>query len=89
MNPGLPDWRACVSKGSPEWDRKRAPGCSSGGRAMAVSVSVQWKSVALSCASHCSEGFLTKEQIRNQPYISAVISEQDQDMLESLITLEV
>lgn len=36
-----------------------------------------------------SEGFLTKEQIRNHPQISAIISEQDEDMLEYLITLEV
>ncbi|XP_036921743.1 testis-specific Y-encoded protein 2-like, partial [Sturnira hondurensis] len=36
-----------------------------------------------------SEGFLTKEQIRNHPQISAIISEQDEDLLEYLITLEV
>ncbi|XP_071076536.1 testis-specific Y-encoded protein 1-like [Desmodus rotundus] len=36
-----------------------------------------------------SEGFLTKEQIQNHPQISAIISDQDEDMLEYLLTVEV
>nr|XP_024415345.2 testis-specific Y-encoded protein 1 [Desmodus rotundus]XP_053773780.1 testis-specific Y-encoded protein 1-like [Desmodus rotundus]XP_053773781.1 testis-specific Y-encoded protein 1-like [Desmodus rotundus]XP_053773782.1 testis-specific Y-encoded protein 1-like [Desmodus rotundus]XP_053773816.1 testis-specific Y-encoded protein 1-like [Desmodus rotundus]XP_053773817.1 testis-specific Y-encoded protein 1-like [Desmodus rotundus]XP_053773824.1 testis-specific Y-encoded protein 1-like [Desmodu len=34
-------------------------------------------------------GFLTKEQIQNHPQISAIISDQDEDMLEYLLTVEV